>query len=591
MSNFSQRRSTPRSEVVLVASGNQSFAGPTASEGTVVVPAAASITDGNTLTLSDGVNPAVVFEFEKTGGVTAGNVAVDISGASTATEVGAALETAINGAANFGFTASNAAGTLTLTSYYGAVSNVTTWASTNATINSALVQPTGGADSTIFGDSGTDSDINDGQLGVICWDESAHLPKGTFLTAVNNNAGDGANTKTDISAIKIVQGTANSADFSGLNAYSNAYGEPSYIASRVITSDQKLEFIGTASTTGRRSAFVIGAVTSGTTSIAPADDTIYTMSVGLHSARRDKIFSHRGLDVEHMSVKTPTFADIGLSSKADKVDWIIQRLVYDAALKSKAVNLRGLPGVGNKPFIAFAIDIDGGGTGTAISGISAGTSIPFVTRNGVTHSYTADAEFVATLAQVVANSSLTTSSEIGVVDITAAAQAHDAILVVALDEPIAGVVRDRETRQKVRLSLALNAALYQANRSTYMVEASTYLDPQGKGRDLYIHYNSRAKKSVWSEQDFGSTLNFLQSPDYIDQTLTYNVFDIYSNNDRLLPEGQVELQSDVTRILVPSSSGVGASNTITDLNAILAPWLNSVGFEYKQTDGGSNLFV
>lgn len=442
-------------------------------------------------------------------------------------------------------------------------------------------------------DGAGDSGVADGQLAVISWDDAAsHVAKGDFLTATNDIAGTGPNTTSDLSKIRIVQGTGNSAGYTGLNAMSNAYSEPSLIMSPVLDANQKFEFVGTAATTGRRSAFVASNVTSGVTSINPLDDTVYTLSVGFHSERRDKVFSHRGLDVEHMSVKTPTFADIGLATKADKVDWIIQRLVYQAALKSSAVNLQDLPGFGDKPFIALAIDINGGGTGTALNAVTAGTPFNFLTRNGVTYSYTPDAEFVATLTQVIANSDLLVTSEIGVVDITAAAQAHDAILIVALDEAIGGVVRDRETRQKVRLTVGMNEALYQADRTTYLVEASTYLDANGKGRDLYIHYNSRAKKQVWSEQDFGSTITYIQSPDYIVTTANYNVFDIYSNRDRITPEGRIEIKSDLTRILVPSTAGVGEANTVTDLNAILQPWLDSVGYEYKNTDAaGSNLFV
>lgn len=587
---YTQRRTRPKSETWLVASGNQALATGSQATGSLVALAAASITDAQTLTLSDGVNPAVVFEFNKSGGVTAPNVEINITAATTDVQVATAIVAAVNGATTLGVTASNVGGTsatVTLVGAYGTLSNVTNWASSNTTINSSIVQPVGGVDG-IFGNGS--SGLADGQLGVICWDETSHLPKGAFLTSTNNAAGSGANTVSGVNAIKIVQGTANSADFTDLNAISNGYLAPSYISSQIITSNQKIEFVGTAATTGRRSSFVVGDVVANTTSFLPADETVFTLSVSFHSERRNKVFGTRNTDIANMSIKTPVFANIGLTAKADKVDWMIQRLVYDAALKSKAVNLLSSPAVGNKPFIMFAIDIDGGGTGTTLGSITAGTPFNFVTKNGVTHSYTPDAEFVATIAEAIANTHLTTSSKIGVVNF--ATQAHDAILIVALDETINGVVTDKEMRQKVRLRLGMNDALYQNGRITYAIESSLYIDPQGKGRNLLIEYRNRPKKQVFTQQEYGLTLDFLQTPDYIVSTQNYNVFDIYSNRDMLLDEGRIEPRADVTRILVPSSSGTGDATTVSSLNAVLTPWLNSVGFEYKVTDAsGTNLFV
>lgn len=443
-------------------------------------------------------------------------------------------------------------------------------------------------------DGAADSGVANGQLGVISWDDSAtHIAKGDFFSATNDVAGTGPNTKADIRKIKIVQGTGNSADYSGLNANSIAHSAPSFIASKVITDKDEINFVGTAATVGRNSAFLVGADVAGTTSINPLDDSVYRLSVGFHSTRRDKVFGTRSTDAAHLTTATPsTFSSIGLTTKADKVDWIIQRLVFEGALRSKAVNLSETGYTGTKPFIALAIDLDGGGTGTAISAVAAGTPFNFVTKNGTTYSYTPNAAFVASLTEAVANTSLLTTSEIGVVDLSTT-QAHDAILIVALDEGINGVVTDHETRQKVRLRVSMNEVMYQDSNITYLAEASRYIDPQGLGRHLQLEYIDRAKKQVYTQQWFGMSNSFLQAPDYINTSGTYNVFDIYTNEDKLMPEGRVEKIPHVTKILVPATSaGVGEATTVTSLNAILTPWLNSVGFETKLTDAaGTNLFV
>jgi len=68
-----------------------------AATGTITTPAFASLLDSETFTLDDGINPAVVFEFDKVpDGVGGGNEVVDISSAVTADDVRDVMVTAIN---------------------------------------------------------------------------------------------------------------------------------------------------------------------------------------------------------------------------------------------------------------------------------------------------------------------------------------------------------------------------------------------------------------------------------------------------------------------------------------------------------------
>lgn len=64
--------------------------------GTIQCLAVASMADSDYMTIGDGLNPAVLYEFDVTGnGVTAGRVQVNISAATTAADVAALLRTAI----------------------------------------------------------------------------------------------------------------------------------------------------------------------------------------------------------------------------------------------------------------------------------------------------------------------------------------------------------------------------------------------------------------------------------------------------------------------------------------------------------------
>ena len=69
----------------------------TAATGTITCVAGVSLVDGETFTINDGVNAAVVFEFDSNGIVTPGRVGVTFTGAYTAGQVRDAVIAAING--------------------------------------------------------------------------------------------------------------------------------------------------------------------------------------------------------------------------------------------------------------------------------------------------------------------------------------------------------------------------------------------------------------------------------------------------------------------------------------------------------------
>lgn len=76
-------------------------------QGYLTVPVASSISDGETFILNDGVNTPTTFEFNKTGGVTVGNVAVDLTTATTANQVRDAIISAIASAPTLAISATN----------------------------------------------------------------------------------------------------------------------------------------------------------------------------------------------------------------------------------------------------------------------------------------------------------------------------------------------------------------------------------------------------------------------------------------------------------------------------------------------------
>lgn len=119
--------------------------------GSIAAVPVASLVDGETFTLSDGENPPVTFEFDTAPiSVTAGNVSVDISAATTASDVGSAMATAINGATFLNLAAVGGSTVTVTNTVEGVVGNVTDWSDTVSDPNFMISQPTGGIDPVWF---------------------------------------------------------------------------------------------------------------------------------------------------------------------------------------------------------------------------------------------------------------------------------------------------------------------------------------------------------------------------------------------------------------------------------------------------------
>lgn len=124
--------------------------------GSIQAIPAASIIDGETFTLDDGVNPPTTFEFDTVpDGVFGSNVAVNISAAVTAIDVATAIVSAINGVGGgLDLNAANNAGasaTVTITNgANGSQGNVLTWADTVSDVGFLITQPVGGIDSSLY---------------------------------------------------------------------------------------------------------------------------------------------------------------------------------------------------------------------------------------------------------------------------------------------------------------------------------------------------------------------------------------------------------------------------------------------------------
>ena len=265
--------------------------------------------------------------------------------------------------------------------------------------------------------SGSATNIASGQLGVIAATNlQAHLNAGDLLTSTNNPAGSAANTASDVPAIQIVQGTPNSADTSNLMGWFNE--DPNFVKSSVIKANTVRSF------TAQVYALPVLSTTqfSGLTDANILSVKDYITHIELRSRRNDRDY---GANVEMLNynVTTPDFSTVTVDSK---LDYLISHMVNGLNTRSRL--WKDTDGWGNKNFVVLGIN-SSGGNGTALGTIALNDSIPFAkTGNDTTLSLTVDRPMLNTLANVIDNSSvLSTSSTIEIVDLDTAGNGELAV--------------------------------------------------------------------------------------------------------------------------------------------------------------------
>ena len=157
-----------RTEFIPFVSGNSSSQeNPSVDEATgsiVAVAAGVIVEPTDTFTLDDGVNTALVFEFDTDASVAGANIPVDISTATTDVDVATAMVLAINAATPCNLVASNVAAssaTVTIVNPGTGVEGDTTWSETVTDAGFVITQPTGGGPGAFVVEGG-DTQVDDG---------------------------------------------------------------------------------------------------------------------------------------------------------------------------------------------------------------------------------------------------------------------------------------------------------------------------------------------------------------------------------------------------------------------------------------------
>lgn len=398
--------------------------------------------------------------------------------------------------------------------------------------------PTGNQAMPVVGNlSGATTAMNvaNGQLGAVVATHDTNLPGlawGDFLPA--------STSALDVDAIKIVQGTANSANTTNVKGWDI---RKSHLESPILKRDKIRSFSARLSATPTYHADVFWNFDAA----MAADLTQFKMYIEQRSLRNDRDYG-RNVDVTPITYQTPEYS--ALAAITQPTAHLLQNVLHKVNLQSQAVSTSPrFASKGNKPIIGFALDISGG-AGVALGTVECGDVIPVITtmRNGVTltSNYVADAAFIQSVNDWLntAGSPITAATTIELIDIstagTAGTPAIDAFVIMGLDQEVAEAYDDIYST-KVRTDVEL-ADGFRIDPLFSDLEISQAFDGYTSGRQWRIRYDERAFGGRHNLQLTGYADNVLTIPSGIDETLDYSCFiiDVFDVESTLTTQKQTQ---------------------------------------------------
>lgn len=403
-------------------------------------------------------------------------------------------------------------------------------AATVPTVSDHLAVSPGPTD--IYNSSTKAYNILNKQVGVIGADRNQLKGYNKFFPS------DGTPATYGFSKIKIVQGTSQSADATVLKGHG---WEIRYFESLPLSSNKPFELNVTPTTTdgtytwgtlpkvGTHSAVVL----SGLDSLPELQYQFYVNVTGPRLRELNSEEMADGIPVSFTSPATYTSAD------AAEISNLYLNLAFNANINSSA--LTNIPaGHGNAPFVAFAIDSAGTGTGVTIANIVNGvtTSVDFMKRrlaNGtvVTDSITISTEMRETFANILFNkldstgdaypTAFTTASKVIPVDLLDTTARVNSLLFVALDTPQAYVYDEPADRKN---KIVLSGPAIDTSFTRAFTVVSKPFEGQGYASGILEMYRTFHKPDMYTAQRWGSSFNFIQTEESIASTGYYTQYSI-----------------------------------------------------------------
>lgn len=413
------------------------------------------------------------------------------------------------------------------------------------------------ATATTLAGSGTALNVASGQFGVNSKDPHGVRLPGTLLTAGDDYL--------DVVKVELVQGTPNSANIA--NVHPMGSGHKAVVRSPYIDAKEIQSISTTLFAPATNGCVVMTGI--GT----PVVSTNYTFRFDMEGVRMDHV---QGDLYENVAVSSTTPATLPTNSQ----DFLMQNFLVQGMSLSRV-------GTGNMPFVMFGIDLDGSGTGTALSAIQAGTTVNVATLNGVTYTFTFSTEDIATFQRAVADTALVAGSKIVTVNpasvVPGAAATVDALVVMTLPEPLTEasdyVVEQRSSIKNAGISGGLTSTI---------TKGCPAFEGFGYGRQVELFFNKRARQMQFDYQnEFVGGLPFVQAPSYVNTALNYAITVLeaetpFQSLNSVTNHAKKVVFALPCAISNPTAAASGtytvattATTTVTDLNAIFGAWAKS----------------
>lgn len=423
--------------------------------------------------------------------------------------------------------------------------------------------------------TGNAINLTDGQLGIL------DVSDNTFVT--------GANTVSQVPAIKLLAGTPTSADFSKNYGWHIGEVKPFLETPTIDASHTVQSFTASLTPVQSNSAVYIDGVSVPVASTATVKQN-YAVNILFRSVRKDRDY---GNNIDKLITSYDTPLTLVGSTDAEKKSYVLAKLIGRINAQSKLNTLQ--PQWANiaakKHVIALGINLDGTGTGTAISTIKTGTSVDVMTTTNGTLAVTFTAGMVQTLHNFIEKKVTNPVVEIVTVDVdTVNTGDIDGILLIALDHDTA-VAYDDIYAVKPTIDVTVGGfTSYTISNVSSAVEAG------GSGRLFKIAFDERAYAQYGNHQLTGFADELIKTPSYIDETKSYiaYILDLYNKDvkydDSIHHQTRVWILTEATlnTATAYAESGIvatpGNTTLITALNTFFGTWLPSLTPGYKVFD-------
>ena len=428
--------------------------------------------------------------------------------------------------------------------------------------------------------TGNAINLTDGQLGIL------DVSDNTFVT--------GANTVSQVPAIKLLAGTSTSADFSKNYGWHIGEVKP-FLETPIIDRSHSIQsFAASLTPVQSNSAVYIDGISTPVASTATVKQN-YAVNILFRSVRKDRDYGNN-IDKLITSYDTPLTL-VGADAPQQK-SYVLAKLIGRINAQSKLNNLQ--PQWANiaakKHVIALGINLNGSATGTAISTIKTGTNVDVMTTTNGTLTVTFTAGMVQTLNNFIKNKLVTTTAtnplaKIVTVDVDTVNGGYiDGILLVALDHDTAVAYDDIYA---VKPTIDVTVGGFTSYTTTTV---SSAVEAGGSGRLFKIAFDERAFAQYGNHQLTGFADELIKTPSYIDETKSYiaYILDLYNKDekfdDSIHHQTRIWILTEATLNTATAfaESGIvatpGNTTLITALNTFFGTWLPSLTPGYKVLD-------